>query len=134
MKLFLFSAFLLLTAINHADASGFGKPFVLAMDYSVLTRLAQNDSFEDARKILNEETPYEQEPPVTDVMAVDDAEKWESVRDLKNKTRSVSGEASFEANETLSIGAAAGYTFPQETDQAKIDKAYSLKVNVEMAL
>ncbi len=134
MKLFLFSAFLLLTAINHADASGFGKPFVLAMDYSVLTRLAQNDSFDDARKILNEETPYEQEPSVTDTMAVDDAEKWESVRDLKNKTRSVSGEASFEANETLSIGAAAGYTFPQETDQAKIDKAYSLKINVEMAL
>ena len=57
-----------------------------------------------------------------------------SFKDLKNKPRSVSGEASFEANDTLSIGAAAGYTFPEETDQNKFDKAYSLKINLEMAL
>lgn len=134
MKLSFLSAVLFLTAVNHAAASGFEKPFVLAMDYSVLTRLAQNDSFNDARKVLNDEKPFEKESAVVETIPANDAEKWEPVRDLKNKPRSVSGEASFNANDTLSIGAAAGYTFPEETDQNKIDKAYSLKINVEVAL
>ena len=134
MKLFLFSAVAFLSAMTHANASGFEKPFVLAMGYSVLTHLAQNDSFNDARKILNDESPFEKESAVVETIPADDAEKWEPVRDLKNKPRSVSGEASFNANDTLSSGAAAGYTFPEETDQNKIDKAYSLKINVEVAL
>ena len=134
MKLLILSAVLFLTAVNHAAASGFEKPFVLAMDYSVLTRLAQNDSFNDARKVLNDEKPFEKEPAAAETIPANDAEKWEPVRDLKNKPRSVSGEASFNANDTLSIGAAAGYTFPEETDQNKIDKAYSLKINAEVAL
>lgn len=134
MKLLFLSAVLFLTAVNHATASGFEKPFVLAMDYSVLTRLAQNDSFNDARKVLNDEKPFEKESAAAETIPANDAEKWEPVRDLKNKPRSVSGEASFNANDTLSIGAAAGYTFPEETDQNKIDKAYSLKINVEVAL
>lgn len=134
MKLLFLSAVLFLTAVSHAAASGFEKPFVLAMDYSVLTRLAQNDSFNDARKVLNDEKPFEKESAAAETIPANDAEKWEPVRDLKNKPRSVSGEASFNANDTLSIGAAAGYTFPEETDQNKIDKAYSLKINVEVAL
>lgn len=133
MKSFLVSAFLLLTAVRPACAFCFEKPFVLAMDYSVLTRPAQNGSFDDAKKILNEKSPFEKETPA-ETTPVDDSEKWEQVKDLKNKPRSVSGKASFNANDSLSIGAAAGYTFPEETDQNKTDKAYSVKINVEMAL
>ena len=135
MKVLFLSAFLFLVTMNQAWASGFGEPFVLAMDYSVLTRLAQNDVFEEAGKIFDE-NHFEKKstPDVQSVSSDDDDEKWESVRDLKNKPRSLSGEASFDANDTVSIGAAAGYTFPEETDQAKYDKAYSLKFNVEMAL
>ena len=105
------------------------------MDYSVLTRLAQNDVFDEAGKIFDEKN-FEKKtaPDVQSVSSDEDDEKWESVRDLKNKPRSLSGEASFDANDTVSIGAVAGYTFPEETDQAKYDKAYSLKLNVEMAL
>lgn len=134
MKLFLCSVLLFLAAIGRADASGFEKPFVLAMDFSVLTQLAQNDSFQDAKKILNDEKGFEKRPAPVKKASVDDAEKWNQVKEFKNKPRSVSGEASFDANDSLSIGAAAGYTFPDETDQNKTDKAYSVKINVEMAL
>lgn len=134
MKVFFLSAFLFLMTMNQAVASGFGEPFVLAMDYSVLTRLAQNDVFDEAGKIFDEQKFEKKTSPDAQSVPSDDEDKWESVRDLKNKPRSLSGEASFDANDTVSIGAAAGYTFPEETDQAKYDKAYSLKLNVEMAL
>ncbi len=134
MKVFFLSAFLFLMTMNQAVASGFGEPFVLAMDYSVLTRLAQNDVFDQAGKIFDEQKFEKKASPDAQSVPSDDEDKWESVRDLKNKPRSLSGEASFDANDTVSIGAAAGYTFPEETDQAKYDKAYSLKLNVEMAL
>lgn len=134
MKLFAVAAFLFLAVVNHVEASDFEKPFVLAMDYSVLTRLAQNDTFHEAKKFLDNEKKFEKEAPELQKVPFDDSEKREPVKDLKNKPRSVSGEASFEANDTLSIGAAAGYTFPEETDQNKFDKAYSLKINLEMAL
>lgn len=134
MKVFFLSAFLFLMTMNQAVASGFGEPFVLAMDYSVWTRLAQNDVFDQAGKIFDEQKFEKKTSPDAQSVPSDDEDKWESVRDLKNKPRSLSGEASFDANDTVSIGAAAGYTFPEETDQAKYDKAYSLKLNVEMAL
>ena len=135
MKYLFTFAFLFLATFNQAKAYDLEKPFVLAMDYSILMHLAQNDTFYEAKEMLKEDPKIEKKDPlmIPDPQE-DDSEKWEPVKDLKSKPRSFSGEASFDANDNVSIGAAAGYTFPEQTEQNKIDKAYSLKINLEMAL
>ena len=137
MKTTLLTALFLILFSCGARAGELERPFMLAMDYSALTRLALDDSFRRTNTALNEQqTVAKGNEPVSEVTPEAIEKKWEVIKDFSPKPRSLSGKASFDANETVSVGAAAGYTFPEsnEQTQTRTDSSYSVKINVEMAL
>lgn len=137
MKNALLTALFLILFSCGARAGELEQPFMLAMDYSALTRLALDDSFKRTNAELNaEQTTVKENAPVSEMTSESIEKKWEVIKDFSPKPRSLTGKASFDANETVSVGAAAGYTFPEENEQTqtRTDSSYSVKINVEMAL
>lgn len=138
MKNVLLTALFLILFSCGARAGESERPFMLAMDYSALTRLALDDSFRRTNAELNTEQAAEKKEtaPVSEMTPENIEKKWEVIKDFSPKPRSLSGKASFDANKTVSVGAAAGYTFPEENEQTQVrtDSSYSVKINVEMAL
>ena len=118
MKLFVLSALLMLTAFTaHASEE---QPFVLAMDYSVYLRMAQNDTFGEAKKALIE-NPYEKkDAAIAEEISSEDDEKWHPVKDFK-KTKNLTG------------GGFANYQY-DDIDENRLNEAYSVKINVNIAL
>lgn len=133
MKNALLTALFLILFSCGARAGELEQPFMLAMDYSALTRLALDDSF---KRTNAEQTTVKENAPVSEMTPESIEKKWEVIKDFSPKPRSLTGKASFDANETVSVGAAAGYTFPEENEQTqtRTDSSYSVKINVEMAL
>lgn len=137
MKTAFFTALFFVASVSSAFAQEFGRPFVLAMDYSVLTRLAQADTFQTARAKLNDAELFVQKTreALKSETNIEDDAKFQQVKDFSKKPRSLSGGANFDADDGVSVRAAAGYTFPEEDEQKhKTDKAYSLSIGVEVAL
>ncbi|MBR1777079.1 MAG: hypothetical protein IJ752_00635 [Alphaproteobacteria bacterium] len=133
MKLLFLSALLALTAINAARASESDRSFMLAMDYSSYLRMADNDTFGAAKNVLAE-NPYEKREAVpSEITAAGEQEKWNAVKDLKSKPHTLSGGGFIDTNDRVSVGAFAGYQF-DEIDENKLNEAYSLTINVKVAL
>ena len=132
MKLLSLSVLLMLMAINAAYASD-SQSFVLAMDYSTYFHVADNDTFSSVKKALAE-SPYEKKGIVAakEDLSVDE-KKWNTFKDFKTKARNLSGGGFVDANDGVSVGAFAGYQF-DEIDENKLNEAYSLTVNVKLAL
>lgn len=138
MKTAFFTALFFIASVCCAAAQEFERPFVLAMDYSVLTRLARDDTFQNARARLNDAEPFVQktrEALKTETNIEDDA-KFQQVKDFSKKPRSLSGGANFNADGGVSVRAAAGYTFPEEDERnnSRTEQSYSLSIGVEVAL
>lgn len=130
MKLFILSALLILTAFVARASED--QSFVLAMDYSVYLRMAQTSKFDAAKEALVE-NPYEKKDAViAEEIASEDDEKWNTVKDFK-KTRTLSGGGFVNTNDRVAVGAFAGYQF-DEIDENRLNEAYSLKINVNIAL
>ena len=132
MKLFVLSALLMLTAFNaHASED---RPFMLAMGYSDYLRIAQSDSFGEVKKALIE-NPYEKKDGIdTDEILPEDDEKWNTIKDFK-KTRTLSGGGFVNTNDRVAVGAFAGYQVEyDEINENRLNEAYSLKINVNIAL
>lgn len=131
MKLFVLSALLMLTAFTaHASED---QTFVLAMDYSAYLRIAQNDAFGEARKALIE-NPYEKKGVViAEEISSEDDEKWNTIKEFSTKQRNLSGGGFVNTNDRVAVGAFAGYQF-DEIDENKLNEAYSLTINVNIAL
>lgn len=66
-------------------------------------------------------------------VASPDPEKWETIKDLNNKTRSIGGEAPLYATDDMTLRAGAQYVFPNEQKTTHPD-AYGLSVSVTFAL
>ena len=130
MKLLYLTSFLILAAFNaHAVED---KPFTMAMDYSVYLRIAQTDTFGAAKEALAE-NPYEKKGTViTEKTLSEEDGKWNTVKDFK-KTRTLSGGGFVNTNDHVAVGAFAGYQF-DEIDENRLNEAYSLKINVNIAL
>ena len=130
MKLLYLSALLVLTAFNAYAFED--KPFMLAMDYSDYLRIAQTDTFGAAKEALAE-NPYEKkDSAVVEKIAPEEDEKWNTVKDFK-KTKTLSGGGFVNTNDRVALGAFAGYRF-DEIDENRLNEAYSLKINVNIAL
>ena len=131
MKLFVLSALLMLTAVS-ARASG-DQSFTLAMDYSDYPRFAQNDTFDAARDALKE-NPYEKKAIVVEVSDEDD-EKWNTIKEFNSKQHNLSGGGFVNTNNRVAVGAFAGYQFEyDDINENKLNEAYSLTINVNIAL
>ncbi len=132
MKLFALSALLMLTAF-HASASE-DRSFTLAMGYSDYLRIAQSDSFGEARKALIE-NPYESRgDAIAGEKLSEEDEKWNTIKNFK-KTRTFSGGGFVNTNNRVAVGAFAGYQYEyDEINEIKLNEAYSLKINVNIAL
>ena len=134
MKLFILSALLMLTAVSaHASEE---QSFVLAMDYSAYVRLARNnDMFDAAREVLIE-NPYEKKAPViTEEISSEDDEKWNTIKEFNSRQRNLSGGGFMNTNDRVAVGAFAGYQFEyDEINENRLNEAYSLKINVNIAL
>ncbi len=130
MKLFVLSALLMLTAFTaHASEE---QPFVLAMDYSVYLRMAQNDTFGEAKKALIE-NPYEKkDAAIAEEISSEDDEKWHPVKDFK-KTKNLSGGGFVNTSDRVAVGAFANYQY-DDIDENRLNEAYSVKINVNIAL
>ncbi|MBO4520529.1 MAG: hypothetical protein J5787_04925 [Alphaproteobacteria bacterium] len=130
MKLFVLSALLMLTAFNARASED--QSFLLAMDYSVYARLAQNDTFGTVKKALNE-NPYEKRSDaVAEQKPVQNGEKY-TVKDLKSRPRNLIGGGFVNTNDRVAVGAFAGYQY-DEINEDKLNEAYSLTINVNIAL
>ena len=130
MKLLYLSALLVLTAFNAYASEE--KSFMLAMDYSDYLRMAQTDTFGAAKEALAE-NPYEKKGTVIieKTLSEDDG-KWNTVKDFK-KTRTLSGGGFVNTNEHVAVGAFANYQY-DDIDESRLNEAYSLKINVNIAL
>ena len=130
MKLFVLSALLMLTAVSARASED--QSFVLAMDCSAYLRMAENDMFREAREALIE-NPYESKGGViAGEMPSEEDEKWNTVKNFK-KTKTLSGGGFVNTNDRVAVGAFAGYQY-DESDENKLYEAYSLKINVNIAL
>ena len=130
MKLFILSALLILTAFTARASED--QSFMLAMDYSAYLRIAQTNRFGAAKEALIE-NPYEKKDAViAEEMLSEDDEKWNTVKDF-TKTRTLSGGGFVNTNDRVAVGAFAGYQY-DEIDENRLNEAYSLKINVNIAL
>lgn len=135
--LFLTALFSFCTSAAHAEAPL--RPFLMAADYTFLyaQTAPKKNIFQNA---VPQENPYEKKETVSGDAPIQDVEeKWDTtIKDLKKpKTRSFSGGTAFGAGDGVSIGASAGYTFPDEDpapDRMKSNESYTLGVNIELAL
>lgn len=132
MKLFVLSALLMLTAF--AARASEDQSFVLAMDYSVYLRMAQNDTINEAKKALAED-PYEKKEKVAvEEKSLEDDEKWNTIKEFKPKQRrNLSGGGFVNTNDRVAVGAFAGYQY-DDVDENRLNEEYSLKINVNIAL
>ena len=130
--LYLSALFILSTAVS-AFAADAERPFVLAMDYVSYLRIAENNAFEAAHEVLNE-NPYEvKKKTPANVDEKDDQEKWNTIKDFKAKPRNLSGGGFVDMNDRAAVGAFAGYEF-DERDETRQNENYSVKINVKVAL
>lgn len=131
MKLFVLSALLMLTAFTARASED--QSFVLAMDYSDYLRIAQNDTIGEAKKVLTEK-PYEKKEAVAKPVEKDDG-KWNTIKEFNSKRHNLSGGGFVNTNDRVAVGAFAGYQVEyDEINENKLNEAYSLTVNVNIAL
>ena len=131
MKLFVLSALLMLTAF--AARASEDQSFVLAMDYSAYLKIAQSDTLDAAKNVLTE-NPYEKKKTsVAKERPIQNNEKWNSVKDYKAKPHNLVGGGFVNTNDRVAVGAFAGYQY-DEIDENKLNEAYSLTINVNIAL
>ena len=131
MKLFYLTALLMLVSVGAYASEE--RSFMLAMDYSSYVRMAQNDTFNVAKEALTE-NPYAQKKavPVIEKTLSEDDEKWNTVKDFK-KTKNLSGGGFVNTTDRVAVGAFAGYQF-DEINEDRLNEAYSLTINVNIAL
>ena len=131
MKLFVLSALLMLTAVS-ARASD-ERSFVLAMDYSAYLQVVQNDTFGEARKALLD-NPYEKKTKVeVEEKSSEDDEKWNTIKEFNSRQRNLSGGGFVNTSDRVAVGAFANYQY-DDIDEERLNEAYSLKINVNIAL
>ena len=131
MKLFVLSALMMLTAVSARASED--QPFFLAMDYTVYARFAQNNRFDTAKEALKE-NPYEKKNVIVEPSDKDDA-KWNTIKEFNSKQRNLSGGGFVNTNDRVAVGAFAGYQFEyDEINENRLNEAYSLTINVNIAL
>ena len=119
MKTAFFTALFFVASVSSAFAQEFGRPFVLAMDYSVLTRLAQADTLQTARAKLNDAEPFVQKTreALKSETNIEDDAKFQQVKDFSKKPRSLSGGANFDADDGVSVAPRRVTPSPKKTNK-----------------
>ena len=131
MKLFILSALFMLTAVSARASEN--QSFMLAMDYSDYLRVAQDDTISAAKKALRE-NPYDQKKVVIEkTTSAEDDEKWNTIKEFNSKQRTLSGGGFVNTNDRVAVGAFANYQY-DDIDESRLNEAYSLKINVNIAL
>ena len=131
MKLFVLSALLMLTAVNARASEDMS--FMLAMDYSDYLRVAQNDTIGAAKKAISENPYAVKKVVIEQKTSVDDDEKWNTIKEFNSKQRTLSGGGFVNTNDRVAVGAFANYQY-DDIDESRLNEAYSLKINVNIAL